>query len=123
MVNNMPFEYFFDYQSGQFDFIRIPRVMMTEEIFAPLSMQAKIMYGMLLDRMKLSYKNKWVDEENKVYIVYPINEMAQDMNISRRTVINCLGELMRLGLVDKKHIGAGRRNVLYIKKFVISSEK
>ena len=119
----MPFEYFFDYQSGQFDFIRIPRVMMTEEIFAPLSMQAKIMYGMLLDRMKLSYKNKWVDEENKVYIVYPINEMAQDMNISRRTVINCLGELMRLGLVDKKHIGAGRRNVLYIKKFVISSEK
>lgn len=61
----MPFEYFFDYQSGQFDFIRIPRVMMTEEVFAPLSMQAKIMYGMLLDRMKLSYKNKWVDEENK----------------------------------------------------------
>lgn len=54
----MPFEYFFDYQSGHFDFIRIPRVMMTEEVFAPLSMQAKIMYGMLLDRMKLSYKNK-----------------------------------------------------------------
>ena len=119
----MPFEYFSDYQSGQFDFIRIPRVMMTEEVFAPLSMQAKIMYGMLLDRMKLSYKNKWVDEENKVYIVYPVNEMAKDMNISQRTVINCLGELMGLGLIDKKQMGAGRRNVLYIKKFVISSEK
>ena len=118
----MPFEYFSEYQAGQFDFIRIPRVMMTEEIFAPLSMQAKIMYGMLLDRMKLSYKNKWLDEDNKVYIIYPVNEMALDMNISQRTAINCLNELIALGLVDKKQIGAGRRNALYIKKFVISSE-
>lgn len=116
----MPFEYFSEYQAGQFDFIQIPRAMLTEEIFAPLSVQAKIMYGMLLDRMKLSYKNKWIDEENRVYIIYPLSELTCDMSISRRTAINCLNELSSLGLIEKRCMGSDRRNAFYMKKFAIA---
>lgn len=117
----MPFEYFLNCQADQFSFISIPKAMVTEEIFSPLSIQAKILYGMLLDRMSCAQKNKWIDEENRVYIIYPIAEIAKDMNISKRKAISCMAELVEMGLVEKKHMGQGRTNVFYLKKFVIAS--
>lgn len=117
----MPFEYFQGFQAEQFSFISIPKAMLTEEVFSPLTIQAKILYGMLLDRMSCSKKNKWIDDDCKVYIIYPISEIANDMNISKRKAINCMAELVGIGLVEKKHLGQGRSNVLYIKKFVMAS--
>ena len=59
--------YYYKNEAGQFAFIRIPKAMMTEEIFSPLSIQAKILYGLLLDRMSEARKNKWIDDDNRVY--------------------------------------------------------
>lgn len=114
----MSLEYFYKQQSEQFSFIRIPKAMMTEEVFAPLSMQAKILYGMLLDRMGEAMKNRWIDDEGKAYVIYPISEIQQDMNISKGTSINCIKELEDIGLVEKKMVGQGRPNYLYVKNFV-----
>ena len=63
----MRMSYFYGTQADQFNFIRIPKELVVGEAFASLSVQAKILYGMLLDRMGMSYKNKWLDEENRVY--------------------------------------------------------
>jgi len=113
--------YFYKNQAEQFAFIRIPRAMMTEEIFAPLSMQAKILYGMLLDRMSEAMKNRWIDEEGKVYVIYPIAEIQKDMNISKGTSISCIKELEEIGLVEKKMFGQGKPNYLYVKNFVLEN--
>lgn len=49
----MNFDYYYGAQAEQFSFIRIPRVMITEKIFSELSLQAKMLYSVLLDRMAL----------------------------------------------------------------------
>lgn len=53
----MSFEYFYKTQSDMYSFIRIPKAMMTEDVFLPLSIQSKLLYGLLLDRMSVSVKN------------------------------------------------------------------
>ena len=65
----MNFEYYYGTQADQFSFIRIPRILLLDEAFSALSLSAKVLYSVLLDRMGLSMKNKWLDEENKVYII------------------------------------------------------
>ena len=66
----MKTNYFYGTQAEQFSFIRIPKELVVGEAFSSLSIQAKILYGMLLDRMGMSSKNKWLDEENKVASVH-----------------------------------------------------
>ena len=64
----MNFEYYYGTQADQFSFIRIPRILLLDEAFSALSLSAKVLYSVLLDRMGLSMKNKWFDEENKVLL-------------------------------------------------------
>lgn len=66
----MKFDYYYGSQADQFSFIRIPRMLLTEETFSSLTLQSKMLYSVLLDRMSLSMKNGWFDEENRVYIIY-----------------------------------------------------
>ena len=80
----MNFDYYYGAQAEQFNFIRIPRVMITENTFSDLSLQAKILYSILLDRMTLSRKNSWFDEDNRVFIIYPISDIQSDLGFSRK---------------------------------------
>lgn len=68
----MEFDYYYGSQADQFSFIRIPKMLLTEETFSSLTLQSKMLYSVLLDRMSLSMKNGWFDEENRVYIIYQI---------------------------------------------------
>ena len=65
----MKFDYYYGSQADQFSFIRIPRMLLTEETFSSLTLQSKMLYSVLLDRMSLSMKNGWFDEENRVYSI------------------------------------------------------
>lgn len=114
----MRMNYFYGAQAEQFSFIRIPKELMVGEDYSSLSIQAKILYGMLLDRMGMSYKNKWLDEENKVYIVYSLDEIQSDMNVSRHKAIGCLTELEDAGLITKRKRGKGLPNQIYVKNFM-----
>ena len=115
----MSFNYYYKKEAEKYSFIRIPKVMMTEELFASLSIQAKILYGLLLDRLSEASKNKWIDDENKVYVIYPIQEIMEDMNSSKSKAIKSLSELEDMGLVEKKHRGLGLPSLLYVKSFVV----
>ncbi|WP_342758290.1 replication initiator protein A [Kineothrix sedimenti] len=117
----MAFNYYKKSDAGQFSFIRIPKALMTEESFDSLSLQSKLLYGMLIDRMGASCKNQWIDEENRVYIVYPIQEIQKDMKVSKHKAIDCLSELENIGLVEKRLRGNGRPTHLYVKNFVSAS--
>lgn len=69
------FDYMMVDQSEQFSFIRIPKMMLTDDLFSKISLQAKVLYGLLLDRMGKSMENQWLDQEGRVYIIYPVNEI------------------------------------------------
>ena len=72
----MRFDYYYGSQAEQFSFIRIPRLIIKDPAFAVLSVYAKMLYAVLLDRMSLSTKNGWFDDENRVYIIYPMGSAA-----------------------------------------------
>ena len=112
------FDYYYGAQADQFSFIRIPKVMLTEQTFAGLSMQSKVLYGVLLDRMSLSRKNGWFDEENKVFIIYQIGEIQKDLGFSKKKAMELLSELENFGLLEKKRRGHGLPNILYLKSFM-----
>ena len=83
----------------------------------PISQTAKITYMVLYDRARLSQKNKWLDEENRVYIVYSLDDIQSDMNVSKHKAIDCLSELEDVGLIVRRKRGKGLPNQIYVKNF------
>ena len=118
----MEFEYYYGAQADQFSFIRIPRIMLTEETFAGLTLQAKMLYSVLLDRMTLSMKNGWFDEKNRAYIIYQISEIQNDLGFSKKKAMDYLSELEQFGLVEKKKRGFGLPSLIYVKSFMIQKD-
>lgn len=116
----MNFEYYYGNQAEQFSFIKIPKVMITDAMFSDLSLPAKVLYGLLLDRMGLSMKNRWFDSENRVYIIYQIADIQEDLGISKNKAIDLLAALEKFGLVEKKRRGLGMPSLLYVKNFIVN---
>ena len=118
----MEFNYYYGTEADQFSFIRIPKALLLDKNFATLSLQAKMLYGILLDRMGLSMRNGWCDKENRVYIIYQISEIQEDMGFSKKKAIEYLKELEEFGLVEKKRRGLGLPSILYVKSFLVQEE-
>lgn len=113
----MQFDYYYGAEADQFNFIKVPKAMIKDSAFASLSLASKLLYGLLLDRMNLSMKNKWLDDENRVYIIYQITEIMEDLGASKKKAIEYLQELEKFGLVEKRRRGFGLPNYLYVKNF------
>ena len=77
-------------QAEQFSFYRIPKLLFTVEFFDKKSIDDKILYGVMLDRMSLSMKNGWVDKENRVYIIFTIDDVREMMRCGeQKAVLKC----------------------------------
>ena len=114
----MVMNYFYGTQADRFSFIPIPKTLMTEKVFSGLQSWAKITYGFLMDRMKFSLKNHWVDDEGLVYIVYPLEEIQNDMGISSKKAEGYLKELEQAGLLERQPQGLGLPDRLYLKRIL-----
>ena len=118
------FDYYYGVEAEQFTFVRVPKVLFTDkEHFGSLSNDARILYGFLLERMSLSRKNNLIDARNRVYIIFPIDEIAEIMGVCHEKALNILKELDEqngIGLVKKKRRGLGLPSILYVKNFIIN---
>ncbi|MCI8496599.1 MAG: replication initiator protein A, partial [Lachnospiraceae bacterium] len=121
-MQELQFDYYRGMEAEQYTFYRIPKVLFTAECFKSLSCEAKVLYGLLLDRMSLSIKNRWFDEEDRVYIIFTVEYVMELLNCSRQKAIKNLAELdseKGIGLIEKKRLGLGKPNVIYVKNFII----
>ena len=75
MGGTMKFDYYYGIEAEQFSFYRVPRLLIKDTRFKGLSSDAKLLYGLMLDRMSLSIKNGWFDDENRAYIIYTIDNI------------------------------------------------
>ena len=117
------YDYFYGAESEQFSFYRIPKVLFTEERFKAISAEAKVLYGLLLDRMSLSAKNGWQDKENRVYIIFTIEDIMEAMGCADQKAGKLLYELEnKCRLIERKRQGLGKPNLIYVKNFVTPSE-
>lgn len=121
-MEKIQFKYFSGMEAEQYSFYRVPKVLFTAECFKSLSCEAKVLYGLLLDRMSLSIKNRWFDENDRVYIVFTVEEIAELLNCGTQKAVKLLKELdgdKGIGLIEKKRLGLGKPNVIYVKNFMI----
>lgn len=114
----MKYDYFYEEQSEQFVFYKVPKVLCTEEEFRKLSSDAKLLYGLLLDRVSLSQRNGWVDENGRIYVVFTLDNIMISLNCSDKTATKMLVELEKHGLIERKRQGQGKPAIIYVKNFI-----
>ena len=113
-------EFYYSNEAQQFSFYRIPKLLITDDRFKSVSTDAKLLYGLMLDRMSLSAKNNWVDVQGRVYIYYRIDEIQEALNCGHDKVIKILAELdtgKGIGLIQRVKQGQGRPTIIYVKRF------
>lgn len=114
----MNFDYFYGEQSEQYAFYRTPKVFYTDERFRGLSSDAKTVYGILLDRVSLSAKNGWADEESRVYVYMTVSSIEEAMGCAHQKACGLLSELEEFGLIERKKQGLGKPDRIYVKNFI-----
>ena len=114
------FDYFYGGESEQFSYYRIPRLLVTGYQFKNLSTDAKLLYGLMLDRMGLSARNGWYDERGRVYIYYSLEEVMADLNCGHDKAVKMLADLdtvKGIGLIERVKQGQGKPTIIYVKQF------
>lgn len=118
----MNFGYFYEEESEQFAFYRIPQVLFKDEKFAKLSTDAKVLYGLFLNRVSLSKKNHWIDEEGRVYVYYTLVSIQEDLHCASQKALKLLKELESYGLIERVKQGLCKPDRIYVKNFVLLQE-
>ena len=117
------FEYFYGQEADLFSFIRVPKLLFTDDRFRDLTSDAKILYGLLLDRMSLSVENNWFDKYGRVYIIYTIEEIEKTFSCANGKAGRTLKQLVDIGLVDRTYQGQGKASLLYVKRILSDMSK
>lgn len=112
----MKFDYYYGEESEQYSFLKIPKLFFTEEIYEGLSLQAKLLYGLMLDRMALSAQRGWYDDYNRAYVKYTSKAVAADMGINQKSALKYIKELSDFGLIIKVQ-QAGLADIIYVMNF------
>ena len=122
----MEFPYFYEEEVDMFSFYRIPKLLFTDERFKGLSIEAKVLYGLMLDRMSLSAKNQWLDGEKRVYIYFSLEDVMEHLNCKKNKAVDIMKELDEekgVGLIERVRQGQGKPSRIYVKNFVEKPEQ
>ena len=122
----MQFDYFYGSEAEQFTFYRIPKILITSQFFKKVSDSAKLLYGLMLDRMSLSIRNGWLDDDNRAYIFFTTNDVMEQMCCGTEKATKMLAELdseKGIGLIERVKQGQGRPAIIYLKKFYDIEDK
>ncbi len=114
------FDYFRAADAETFTFYRIPKALFTDKTFSKLSCEAKVLYGLMLDRICLSIRNDWIDDEGHAYIIFQSDEISELMGCGRQKTFKLLAELDTdggIGLIERCRRGQGKVSIIYVRNF------
>ena len=119
----MAFDYFYGQEDAeQFLFYRIPKTLITGEEFREVSVEAELLYGLMLDRLSLLMKNGWFDDQNRAYTIYTVEDIMSDLQCGNQKAVKLLSELeKKAGLIRRKRQGLGKPSLTYVLKFSTGS--
>ena len=120
--DKITFDYFHGQEADVLSFYRMPKLLFTSDFFKSLSTDAKVLYGLMLDRMSLSVKNKWIDEEGRAYIFFSVEDTMEMLNCRKNKAIDTIKELdgeNGIGLIEKRRQGQGKPSIIYVKTFIV----
>ena len=117
----MSSRYFYGQQAEQFTFYRLPKALFTNEVYRGLSTDAKMLYGLLLDRMNLSAMNGWKDDLGRVFIIFTLKEVQEALGCKDNKATKLLNELeKKYDLIGRKRLGLGKPCLIYVKNFMVN---
>ncbi len=118
MGEKITFSYFYGQEADMLSFYRIPKLLFTNDYFRELSTDAKVLYGLMLDRMSLSIKNKWFDTEKRAYIYFSVEDTMEMLNCKKNKAIDTIRALEEYLLIERKRQGQGKPAIIYVKSFM-----
>ena len=110
-------EYFYEHESELFTFYRVPKVLFTEEPFKSMNCEAKLLYGLLLDKMGLSRKSGWFDKQGRAFVYYGFSHIMEDLGCAHSKAEKLLSDLKQAGLLRRIRQGLWKPSALYPLKF------
>ena len=121
MPSNLNLDYYYGNEAEQYSFYRIPKALLTDPRYKSVSIEAKVLYGLLLDRMGLSVKNGWMDSNQRVYIYFTQEDAMALMSCGKDKATKLFRELDKdgVGLIERKKQGQGRPTRIYVKNFIL----
>ena len=119
----MTLDYFYGQSGELFSYFRIPKALFQDSRFRQLSTDARTLYGILLDRMSLSVKNGWLDEQGRVYIIYTVREVQESLCCAEHKAVKLFRELEEIDLIERKRRGLGKPSLIYVKDFTTGLSK
>lgn len=112
--------YYSNYEGEFLNRIPVPRLLFTHESYRGLTIEAKVLYSLLLERLALCQEQGWYDDENRAYVYFPQQEVQDFLNVSHVKATKIMAELdgkMGLGLIERKRQGLGLPTKIYVKHF------
>ena len=110
-------DYYYGLEAEQYTFFRIPKILFSPT-YKTLSVSAKMLYALMLDRMSLSARNRWMDEDGRVFIYFRMSEIMSALGCGHNKAIALYAELEKVGLIERKKQGMGRPAKIYVKNFI-----
>ena len=120
------FDYFYGNEPNQFAFYSVPQVLFTDEMFKSLSCEAKILYGIMLNKSSLSVKNGWQDKDGRVFIYFKRDEICEKLGCKKDKATKILNELdveSGIGLIKRINQGQGKPAIIYVLNFATMFKK
>lgn len=115
-------DYYYGSEAEQYSFYRIPKLLFTDRRYQPISVEAKVLYGLLLDRMALSARNGWLDSAGRVFIYFTLEDAMEQLGCGHGKAVRLFAELdsaKGIGLIERKKQGQGKPTKIYVKNFVL----
>lgn len=119
---SLELSYFYGREAEQYSFYRIPKVLLTDRRYKCVSMEAKVLYGLMLDRMGLSVRNDWLDKEGRVYIYFTLEDALAMLGCGKDKAVRLFKELdttSGVGLIERRKQGQGKPTRIYVKNFTL----
>lgn len=119
-MGKLKLPYFYGHEAEQYAFYRIPKTLISDPRFRNISIDAKLLYGLMLDRMSLSMKNEWIDNLGRVYIYFVLDEIQDLLQCGHEKAVKLLAELdseKGIGLIERVKRGQGKPTIIYVKQF------
>lgn len=119
-MRTLKLPYFYGHEAEQYSFYRIPKQLISDSRFRNVSTDAKLLYGLMLDRMGLSMKNGWLDEQGRGYIFFVLDEIQDLLQCGHEKAVKLLAELdseKGIGLIERIKQGQGKPTIIYVKQF------
>ena len=115
-------DYFTADDAEEYSFYRIPKPLILNPDYRSVPVEAKMLYGLMLDRMGLSVRNGWLDEQGRVFIYYTVDAVREDLCCGKEKTCKLLADLERADLIERRRQGLTKPSITYVKRFHQRSE-